>query len=112
MRYEIKCQDFLKIIPVICIALTIIISPETPRALDLGYGADLRQNALMMKWPSQMGNNPVSDARASQGKELAKCPQYKKVRILVGQSAKVVGFITGKTEISLVQNDWRVLIGF
>ena len=49
-------------IPAIFIALTEFLFPETPRALDLDYGANLRQNALIMKWPSQMGDQIASNA--------------------------------------------------
>jgi hypothetical protein len=62
MRHDIKCLDTARIITVIILALTVFLFPGTPCALDLDYGADLRQNALMMKWPSGMGSLLTSDA--------------------------------------------------
>ncbi len=42
------------IITTLCAVLTVVLAAEPSRALDFYYGADLRQNALVMKWPSGM----------------------------------------------------------
>ncbi|MFC1489981.1 hypothetical protein ACFL6K_02100 [Candidatus Latescibacterota bacterium] len=62
MRYKTKCSGRLKVIPVILIMLTMLLFPENTRAAGFGYGADIRQNVLIMKWPQEMSTQLSSDA--------------------------------------------------
>ncbi|MFC1541653.1 hypothetical protein ACFL50_04290 [Candidatus Latescibacterota bacterium] len=62
MRIIQNRPNLLRWITVGFIFFMVIISPEKSISIGFDYGADLRQNALIMKWPSQLGNLLTSDA--------------------------------------------------
>ena len=63
MQIQKKCEGMFTQTSVIILSLfAFFILPKAPSSMEFNYGADLRQNALMMKWPSSIGRLLSSDS--------------------------------------------------
>jgi len=63
MQIQKKCEGLLTQETVIFVVLFVVFAlPKASSSMEFNYGADLRQNALMMKWPSAIGKFLSSDS--------------------------------------------------